>query len=198
MQVSLNARTGTTSIPIPVTEVGSALLQRHEAYVRRHEVRLTCMRHDATSSPPAQPSGFGLRKASQDSAPRDASIDQAEADTRVAELLKENAVLDKVSSRPFLDPHAAVLICLVQRLTQALLNNEVTEVSNKSLLHELEEARSAVLRLSAHHARIVGLDTRLSALLQENDDIRQERDSQTQRAKLAEAHLAALKDRTGE
>ena len=40
--------------------------------------------------------------------------------------------------------------------------------------------------------------TRLSAALQENDDIRQEHDSQTQWAELAEALLAALKDRTGE
>lgn len=86
----------------------------------------------------------------------------------------------------------------MQRLTQALLNNEVAEVSNKTLLHELEEARSAVSRLNAHHVRAVGLDTKLSAVLQENDDIRQERDSQTQRAKLAEARLTALKDRTGE
>jgi hypothetical protein len=97
-----------------------------------------------------------------------------------------------------LDSHAVVLTGLAQRLTQALLNNEVAEASNRTLLHELEEARSAVSRLSAHHVRTVGLDTRLSAALQENDDVRQERDSQTQRAKLAEARLAALKDRTGE
>lgn len=86
----------------------------------------------------------------------------------------------------------------MQRLTQALLNNEVAEASNKTLLHELEEAHNTVSRLNAHHARTVGLDTRLSAALQENDDIRQECDSQTQRAKLAEARLVALKDRTGE
>ena len=77
------------------------------------------------------------------------------------------------------------------------MNNEIAEASNKTLLHELEEARSAVSRLSAHQARTVGLDSKLSAVLQENDDIRQERDSQTHRAKLAEARLAALKDRTG-
>lgn len=116
----------------------------------------------------------------------------------MAELLKENAVLEKVNLASVLDSHVAVLTCLVQRFTQALLNNEVAEASNKTLLHELEESRSAVSKLSAHHARTVGLDTRLSAVLQENDDIRQERDSQTHRAKLAEARLASLKDRTGE
>ncbi|KAF9226730.1 hypothetical protein BS17DRAFT_500792 [Gyrodon lividus] len=141
-------------------EVGSALLQRHEVYVRRHE--------------PSEPTP---QKVSEDGVHEDASRDQIEVHARVAELLKENAVLEK-------------------RLTQALLNNEVAEASNKTVLHELEEARSAVSRLSAHHARTVGLDTRLAAVLQESDDIRQERDSQTQRAKLAEARLVALKDRT--
>ena len=85
----------------------------------------------------------------------------------------------------------------MQRLTQALLNNEIAEASNKTLLHELEEARATVSRLTVHHVRAVGLDTRLSAVLQENDDLRQERDSQTQRAKVAEGRLTALKDRMG-
>lgn len=198
MQVSLNARAGITSMPIPVAEVGSALLQRHEAYVRRHEVCLTCMLRNAASSPPTQPSSSALRKATQGDVPRDAERDQVEVDARVAELLKEKVVLEKVRlSYPFWI-RMPVLTALVQRLTQTFLNNEVAEASNKTLLHELEEARSTVSRLSAHQARTVGLDTRLSAVLQENDDIRQERDSQTQRAKLAEARLTALKDRTGE
>ncbi|KAF9238792.1 hypothetical protein BU15DRAFT_75015 [Melanogaster broomeanus] len=136
-------------------EVGSALLQRHEAYVRR-----------------LAPSETTSRNASEDPVLGDAGREQIEVDTRVAELLKENAVLGK-----------------------ALVNNEVAEASNKTALQELEEARSAVTRLTAHHARTVGLDTRLAAVMQENDDIRQERDSQAQRAKLAEARLAVLKDR---
>lgn len=107
-------------------------------------------------------------------------------------------MLEKVGLTSVFYSHAAILNCLVQRLTQALLNNEVAEASNKTLLHELEEARNTVSRLSAHQARSVGLDTKLSAVLLENDDIRQERDSETQRAKHAEARLAALKDRTGE
>ncbi|KIJ69912.1 hypothetical protein HYDPIDRAFT_79094 [Hydnomerulius pinastri MD-312] len=143
-------------------EVGSALLQRHEAYVRRHE---------------------------------DADQGQVEVDVRVAELVKENAVLEKVGLQVYQDPDTEPHHFL-QRLTQALLNSEVAEASNKTALHELEEARSAVSRLTAHHARSVGLDTRLAAVLQENDDTRQERDSQAQRARLAESRLAALKDRT--
>ena len=140
-----------------------------------------------------------LRKATQDSASGHAETDQSDVDARVADLLKENAVIEKVNlSHPFLDSRAVVLTGLGQRLTQAHLNNEVAEASNKTLLNELEEARNAVSRLSAHHVRTVGLDAKLSSALQENDDIRQERDSQTHRAKLAEARLASLKDRTGE
>ena len=86
---------------MPVTEVGSALLQRHEAYVRRHGVRLTCTFHGATPSPPAQPSVSTLRKATQDSGSGHAEANQADVDVRVAELLKENAVVEKVNlSRP--------------------------------------------------------------------------------------------------
>ncbi|KAI5987775.1 hypothetical protein EDC04DRAFT_1472433 [Pisolithus marmoratus] len=140
-------------------EVGSALLRRHEAYVRQHELS------DAT------PRGVS------DESRGEISRRDTDADVRAAELVQENAVLQK-------------------RLTQALLNSEVAEASNKETLHELEEARSTVSKLTAHHARSVALDARLSAVLQENDDIRQECDCQAQRAKLAEARLAALSDRT--
>lgn len=87
---------GHPTIPIPAAEVGSALLQRHEACVRGHEVCLTCMLHVATPSPPAQPSVSTLRRATQDSVPGHTETDQAYVDTRVAELMKENSVLEKV------------------------------------------------------------------------------------------------------
>jgi hypothetical protein len=54
-----------------------------------------------------------------------------------------------------------------------------------------------VTRLTAYQARTVGIESRLAATLQENDDLRQEQDSEAQRAKTAEARIAALKDRTG-
>lgn len=72
----------------------------------------------------------------------------------------------------------------------------MTDSSHKSALNDLEEARASVSRLSAHHARAVGLDTRLMMALREKEDLQQERDSQTQRAKLAESRIVALKDRT--
>ncbi|KDR84289.1 hypothetical protein GALMADRAFT_237043 [Galerina marginata CBS 339.88] len=95
----------------------------------------------------------------------------------IEELAKEKAQLEK-------------------RLNQALVNNEVTEVSNKTILQELHEARETISRLTAHHARSVGWDTRLSAALKERDDMQQERDGETHRARLAESRFAALKEKT--
>ncbi|KAG2156347.1 hypothetical protein DEU56DRAFT_231457 [Suillus clintonianus] len=141
-------------------EVGSALLQRHEAYVSRHESNV-----------------HTPRGASDDLAGDSLQDMHAEVDSPVAELMKDNAVLEK-------------------RLTQALLNSEVAEASHKTVLQELEEARTSVTRLTAYQARTVGIDSRLAATLQENDDLRQEQDSQAQKAKTAEARIAALKDRT--
>ncbi|KAJ6540092.1 hypothetical protein B0H10DRAFT_1416525 [Mycena sp. CBHHK59/15] len=138
-------------------EVGQALLQRHEAYVRRHE--------------------------SQKLAPPDLSLDVEPSDDgavvqeQLDELTKENKALEK-------------------RLTQALVNNEVTEVSSKTILQELAEAKTTISRLTTSHARSVGWDTRLSAAMKEKDDMQQERDSESQRARLAESRFAALKERT--
>jgi len=85
---------------------------------------------------------------------------------------------------------------LPQRLNQALVNNEVTEVSSKTILQELQDARDTISRLTAHHAKSMGWETRLAACLKERDDMQQERDSETNRARLAESRFAALKDRT--
>ncbi|KAK7062348.1 hypothetical protein R3P38DRAFT_3384266 [Favolaschia claudopus] len=136
-------------------EVGQALLQRHEAYVRRHESRREAMEEDREESDGAA----------------------AEAQDRLDELTKENKALEK-------------------RLTQALVNNEVTEVSNKTILQELAEAKMNISRMTTSAARSVGWETRLSAVMKDKDDMQQERDSESQRARLAESRFAALKDRT--
>ncbi|KAG7097518.1 hypothetical protein E1B28_004861 [Marasmius oreades] len=85
---------------------------------------------------------------------------------------------------------------LERRLTQALVNTEVTEVSNKTILQELQEAKLTISRLSSHRARSVGWETRLSAATRERDDMQQERDFESHRARLAESRFAALKERT--
>ncbi|KAJ7094351.1 hypothetical protein C8R44DRAFT_890384 [Mycena epipterygia] len=136
-------------------EVGQALLQRHEAYVRRHE---------------------GQRQDISEAEERE-NDNAAAAQDQLDELTKENKALEK-------------------RLTQALVNNEVTEVSNKTILQELAEAKTTISRLTTSHARSVGWDTRLSAAMKEKDDMQQERDSESQRARLAESRFAALKERT--
>ncbi|KAJ7620065.1 hypothetical protein FB45DRAFT_1006753 [Roridomyces roridus] len=141
-------------------EVGQALLQRHEAYVRRHEA--TCHAPPDLSLEEEPESNEAALAAKQD---------------QLDELTKENKALEK-------------------RLTQALVNNEVTEVSHKTILQELAEAKTTISRLTTSHARSVGWDTRLSAAMKEKDDMQQERDSESQRARLAESRFAALKERT--
>ncbi|KAJ7265355.1 hypothetical protein B0H12DRAFT_1100459 [Mycena haematopus] len=139
-------------------EVGQALLQRHEAYVRRHEGRRREM-------------------AAVDKDREESDGAAAEAQDHLDQLTKENKALEK-------------------RLTQALVNNEVTEVSNKTILTELAEAKLTISRMTTSAARSVGWDTRLSAAMKEKEDMQQERDSESQRARLAESRFAALKDRT--
>ncbi|OCH94494.1 hypothetical protein OBBRIDRAFT_884689 [Obba rivulosa] len=134
-------------------EVGQALLRRHEAYMRRQE---------DVDSPPLEAT----------------NAETGVNDSRVLELLKENAALEK-------------------RLNQALLNTEVAEASNKAALQGLEDARTNVAKLTAQQARSVGVETRLAVALQEKDDLQQERDSAVQRAKVVESRISALKERCG-
>jgi hypothetical protein len=96
----------------------------------------------------------------------------------MAELVREHAALNK-------------------RLTQALLNLEVADSSNRTLLHELQESRSVVARLSAQSARSTGWEARLRTLEQERDDISEERKAQSVRARAAETKSTALTERCG-
>lgn len=64
-------------------------------------------------------------------------------------------------------------------------------------MQELHEAQSTISRLTAQHARSVGWETRLSAAIQEKDDMQQERDGESNRAKRAESRLATMKDKAG-
>ena len=96
----------------------------------------------------------------------------------MAELVREHAALDK-------------------RLTQALLNLEIADSSNRALLHELQESRSVVARLSAQSARSTGWEARLRTLEQERDDINEERKAQSARARAAETKSTALTEQCG-
>lgn len=116
------------------------------------------------------------------------------AEDEMAEILREKTLLEKVGLSHHIIKKADISL---QRLNQALVNNEVTEVSNKTILHELQEARVTISRLTAQHARSLGWEARLATHLQEKDDMQQERDGESNRAKLAESRLAAMKDKTG-
>ncbi|TFK24728.1 hypothetical protein FA15DRAFT_756382 [Coprinopsis marcescibilis] len=147
-------------------EVGQALLQKHEAYVRQVEKN----RHRRNTSKTAT-------LTFKDDNPDDITSEER-LNREYDHLAREKAEIEK-------------------RLNHALVNNEVTEVSNKTLMQELQEAREAISRLTAHNARAMGWDTRLTAALKERDDMQQERDSESHRARLAESRFAALKDKTG-
>lgn len=86
---------------------------------------------------------------------------------------------------------------LNKRLTQALLNLEIADSSNRTLLHQLQESRSAVARLSAQSARSTGWEARLRTLEQERDDINEERKAQSARARAAETKSTALTEQCG-
>jgi hypothetical protein len=86
----------------------------------------------------------------------------------------------------------------IQRFTQAILSNELAEVSNKTLSTDLQELRVAFNRISTENARAVGWEVRLHEALQERDDFRQEMDNGTQKLRGAEARLTSLSDKCGE
>ncbi|KAK0207041.1 hypothetical protein DFS33DRAFT_639709 [Desarmillaria ectypa] len=146
-------------------EVGQALLQRHEAYVRRQGVSAIISYSCDADEPCLQ----GSETSDHD--------DGEEWELKLRALAREKDVLEK-------------------RLTQALVNSEVTELSNKTLLQELQEAKTTISRLTAHHARSMGWETRLSSVIKEKDDLQQEREFESQRARLAESRFSALKEKT--
>lgn len=152
----MDLKSGLENRLILSAEVGQALLQRHEAYLRSHK---KCPHISLSGS---------------------AGLDEDVYEVPVPDnpgWLKEKALLEK-------------------RLNQALANNEATETSNKTISHELEEARSTISRLKVQQARSAGWETRLAVTIQEKEDMQQERDGEAARAKLAESRLKALKDKS--
>jgi hypothetical protein len=85
-----------------------------------------------------------------------------------------------------------------KQLVQATMNLEVADASNRALLREVQEARAVITRLSATVARSAGWEDRLATLAQERDDLRQERDGETMRARTLEVKVAALSTKCGQ
>lgn len=96
--------------------------------------------------------------------------------SKMANLFREHSMMDK-------------------RLAQALLNLEVADASNRTLLHEIQESRATINKLSAQSVKSVGWEARLHSLQQERDDIREERKAESARARSAEAKAAALSEK---
>lgn len=77
------------------------------------------------------------------------------------------------------------------------MHNEMTELAHQRIILELQEAKEKIAHLSASNARLVGVDNKLARSLEERDDIQQECNSATQRAKVAEMRVASLVERCG-
>jgi hypothetical protein len=78
---------------------------------------------------------------------------------------------------------------------QTMLNLEVESGANRTLLHEVQEARGTISRLSTQSMKSVGWESRVQSLQQECDDLREERKAETARARSAEAKVVALTDK---
>lgn len=78
-----------------------------------------------------------------------------------------------------------------------MIKHEMTDASNRTVMRELQESRATIGRLSAQTARSAGWEMRLAQVTQEREDMRQERDSQAQRARHAESKAAAFVDKCG-
>lgn len=82
-----------------------------------------------------------------------------------------------------------------QRNNELLIKHEMSEASNRTIMRELQEARATVKRLSAQQTRSIGWEMRLAQQTQEKEDMRQERDSESHRAKVAESKAVAFVDK---
>jgi len=146
-----------------VSEIGQALLHRHEAYVRNQETLLAQAERKAASS-------------------RDKIESLTTSNTqllsKMSTLVKENTSMEK-------------------RLAQTSLNLEVADASNRTLLHELQESRDSVTRLSAMSMKAVGWEARVQSLTEERDDLREEKRAESSRARAAESRANALAEKCG-
>ena len=69
---------------------------------------------------------------------------------------------------------AHAMMNALQRLSEALVNTEIIDLTHHNTLEELGEAKEKIAQLSGQNARYVGIDSRLATALQEKDDMQQE------------------------
>ncbi|CAE6428425.1 hypothetical protein ACGC1H_000688 [Rhizoctonia solani] len=74
-----------------------------------------------------------------------------------------------------------------KQLTQAQLNLEAADAANRALTKELQDARANISRLSAAHARGVGVEAKLRTAEQEREDLKREITEANNKAKGWEA-----------
>ncbi|KAJ3762555.1 hypothetical protein EV360DRAFT_66951 [Lentinula raphanica] len=94
-------------------------------------------------------------------------------ESQVTELIKEKQALEK-------------------QLSQALVQNEITETSSELVHQELQDARQTIARLQVANAHYVNVDSRLSEVSNELDDLRQERNVESAKTKRIQKELVAV------
>lgn len=148
------------------SEVGQALLQRHEAYVRRHP------------------------RTDNDKTRLESEVELLRSQNASLEKVNPDYMLYPLT--PLTSTNFALF---PQRLARVLVNNEVSEASNNVVLQELQETRSNLSRLTTQHTKCVGIESRLARTTIEKEDLQQERDTANQRARAAETRVVTLRDR---
>ncbi|KAJ3832218.1 hypothetical protein F5878DRAFT_666775 [Lentinula raphanica] len=93
--------------------------------------------------------------------------------TRVSELIEEKQRLEK-------------------QLNQALVMSEVTEASSETLHQELKDARQTIAHLTVDNAKYTKLEARLLEVTKERDDLKQEREIESAKAKRTEQDIVQL------
>ncbi|KAJ3720337.1 hypothetical protein C8R42DRAFT_642797 [Lentinula raphanica] len=101
------------------------------------------------------------------------SIGAQENEVQISRLVREKQALEK-------------------QLDQALVNNELAEVSSETLHKELYDARKTIAHLSASNAHYINLESRLLEVTRALDDMRQERDMESAKARRLKQESAAL------
>ncbi|KAG8852351.1 hypothetical protein FRB96_008697 [Tulasnella sp. 330] len=150
-------------------EIGQALLQRHEAYVRRQD-NLTSERERTR-----------MRNQARIDSLQDSNNTLV---SKMAELIREGSQMEKAR--------------MDMRCAHAEVNLEISDSSNRTLLKELQETRSTIARLTTRNSLLIGVESRLAEVTQERNDLIQERDAEAARAKSAEAKIASIEARSSE
>ncbi|QRW01481.1 hypothetical protein RhiLY_00478 [Ceratobasidium sp. AG-Ba] len=156
-------------------EVGQALLERHEAFTRRHEALVKQV------SPFPNPRKtlqlidslyFVLPRILRLFPPLFTSFESAQ--TQIQNDAQTEHITTLNTTNAALQDQLVNHTRLQKQLAQSQLNLDAADASNRVLTKELQDARASITRLSAAHTRAVGLEEKLRIATEERDDLKRE------------------------